>query len=200
MVARLTPQLKGKAAAIRDWQTVDDHYAVGEFTAQLLGWSVARRFVVVRERVREDKAAVGRKLLDVPGFTVRLWVTNRTDAPWVLWRDYNGRATIKQRIEELKNDLAADDFCTQNFWATEAAFLAVLFTFNLLSLYQQNASPSLVIVTPPPCGRWCSCVAQSWAAPDGKPCSTSRLPGADWTSTSPCSKPSSNGRNQLRRS
>ena len=59
-----------------------------------------------------------------------------------LWRDYNGRATVEQRIKELKNDFGADDFCTQNFWATEAAFLAVLFTFNLLSLYQQLGAPA----------------------------------------------------------
>lgn len=37
----------------------------------------------------------------------------------------------KQRIEELKHDLAADGFCLQPFFATESAFLAVLFTFNL---------------------------------------------------------------------
>lgn len=141
VVARLTTQLKRKAAAIRDWQLVDENYAVGEFKAQLQGWSKERRFIVVRERVREDKAAVGRKLIDVPGYTFRIWVTNRTEDPMVLWRDYNGRATIEQRIEELKNDLAADDFCTQNFWATEAAFLAVLLTFNLLSLYQRRATP-----------------------------------------------------------
>jgi hypothetical protein len=141
VVARLTTQLKRKAAALQHWQPVDEHYAVGQFTARLLGWSMERRFVVVRERVREDKAAVGRKLLDVPGYTFRLWATNRADDPVLLWRDYNGRATVEQRIEELKNDLAADDFCTQNFWATEAAFLAVLFTFNLLSLYQQQTTP-----------------------------------------------------------
>jgi len=141
VVARLTTQLKRQAAALRDWQAVDEDYAVGQFTAQLLGWSKARRFVVVRERVRENKEAVGRKLIDVPGYTFRIWATNRAEAPLALWRDYNGRATVEQRIEELKNDLAADDFCTQSFWATEAAFLAVLFTFNLLSLYQQQITP-----------------------------------------------------------
>lgn len=141
VVARLTRPLKGRAASIQNWSVVDEHYAVGEFTAKLMGWSRERRFVVVRERVREDKAAVGRKLIDVPGYTFRVWVTNRTDGPLELWRDYNQRACVEQRIEELKNDLGAEDFCTQNFWATEAAFLAVLFTFNLLSLYQQQASP-----------------------------------------------------------
>ncbi len=142
VVARLTTQLKRKAAGIRDWLAVDDDYAAGEFTGQLLGWKAPRRFVVVRERVREAKAAVGRTLMDVPGYTFRIWVTNRAEGALELWRDYNGRAKVEQRIEELKNDLGADDFCTQNFWATEAAFLAVLFTFNLLSLYQRNATPN----------------------------------------------------------
>ena len=142
VVARLTTTLKRRAAALRDWQTVDEDYAVSEFRAQLMGWSRERRFVVVRQRVREDKEAVGRRLLEVPGYTFRLWVTNRTDGPLELWRDYNGRATVEQRIEELKNDLAADGFCTQDFWATEAAFLAVLFAFNLLSLYQRAATPA----------------------------------------------------------
>jgi hypothetical protein len=141
VVARLTPRLKRQAAVLAQWQGVDEHYAVGEFRAQLLGWSAERRFVVVRERVREDKEAVGRKLIDVPGYTFRIWVTNRAESPLELWRDYNGRATVEQRIEELKNDLGADDFCTQNFWATEAAFLAVLFTLNLLSLYQHLSTP-----------------------------------------------------------
>jgi len=141
VVARLTTQLKRRAAGLTQWTEVDEHYAVGEFTAKLMGWSRERRFVVVRERVREDKAAVGRKLIDVPGYTFRVWVSNRTDGALELWRDYNQRACVEQRIEELKNDLGAEDFCTQNFWATEAAFLAVLCTFNLLSLYQQQASP-----------------------------------------------------------
>jgi hypothetical protein len=141
VVARLTTRLKRRAAVIHQWQPVDEHYAVGGFRAQLLGWSAERRFVVVRERVREDREAVGRKLIDVPGYTFRIWVTNRNEPVLALWRDDNGRATVEQRIEELKNDLSADDFCTQNFWATEAAFLAVLFTFNLLSLYQQTSAP-----------------------------------------------------------
>ena len=141
---------------------MDDHHAAGEFTVKLFGWSKARRFVVVRERVRETKAAVGRRLLDVPGYTFRLWVTNRSESPLALWRDYNGRACIEQRIEELKHDLAADGFCLQPFFATESAFLAVLFTFNLLSLYQHQVTtdqpyrqPGTLRVTVFLCGaRW----------------------------------------------
>ena len=80
-------------------------------------------------------------MIDVPGYTFRVWVTNRSEGAVELWRDYNGRACVEQRIEELKHDLAADGFCRQPFFATEAAFLAVWFTFNLLSLYQHLTTP-----------------------------------------------------------
>jgi hypothetical protein len=53
------------------------------------------------------------------------------------WRDYNQRALVEQRIEELKSDLAADDFCLQEFFATEAAFLSILMLFNLLAEFQR---------------------------------------------------------------
>jgi hypothetical protein len=141
VVARMTTTLKRQCAGIKDWTRIDAHHDAGEFMVQLFGWSKARRFVVVRERIRETKAAVGRRLLDVPGYTFRVWVTNRSQSPLELWRDYNGRACIEQRIEELKHDLAADGFCLQPFFATESAFLAVLCTFNLLSLYQHQTTP-----------------------------------------------------------
>jgi hypothetical protein len=141
IVARMTSTLKRQCAGVQAWTALDELHDAGEFTVQLFGWSQARRFVVVRERVREEKAAVGHKLLDVPGYTFRVWVTNRSEGAVALWRDYNGRACVEQRIEELKHDLAADGFCLHPFFATEAAFLAVLFTFNLLSLYQHQTTP-----------------------------------------------------------
>ena len=130
VVARLTSTLKRKCAGIKEWIPIDEHHAAGEFTLKLLGWAKERRFVVVRERIRESKEALGRKLLDVPGYTFRIWVTNRNEGALELWRDYNGRARVEQRIEELKHDLAADGFCLHPFFATESAFLAILLTFN----------------------------------------------------------------------
>jgi hypothetical protein len=143
VVARLTWTLKRHCAGIKDWKEIAAHHAAGEFTVKLFGWTKERRFVVVRERIRETKAAVGRRLIDVPGYTFRVWVTNRKESAVELWRDYNGRAGIEQRIEELKHDLAADGFCLQPFFATESAFLAVLCTFNLLSLYQHQTTPEM---------------------------------------------------------
>jgi len=141
IVARLTTRLQRRCAAIKDWTDIDENYAAGAFHFRLLGWSQERRFIVIRERVLEEKEAVGHKLLEVPGYTFRVWVTDRSGSAIELWREYNGRATVEQRIQELKSDLAAGGFCLHEFFATEAAFLATLFTFNLLSLYQQMTTP-----------------------------------------------------------
>lgn len=142
IVAKLTPHLKRQCAGIKDWTIIDADLAIAQLHLQLLGWSRARRFVVVRQRIREDQATFGRRLLEVPGYTFRMWVTNRSDSALELWHDYNGRACVEQRIEELKHDLSVHSFCLRPFFATESAFLSVLFTFNLLSLYQHQTTPT----------------------------------------------------------
>jgi len=67
VVARLTKWLKREAARVQTWRALDETYAVGEFRLKLLGWDRERRFVVVREQLRETKRSLGRKLLEVPG-------------------------------------------------------------------------------------------------------------------------------------
>jgi len=139
VVARMTKWVKRAAQRVEQWAVLDDNYATGEFRLQLHGWSVERRFVVIRERVREDRDSVGRKLIDVPGYTFRVFVTSCTDAPEEIWRDYNRRADMENRIAELKHDLGADGFCLKEFFATEAAFRSVLLLFNLLAEFQRAA-------------------------------------------------------------
>ncbi|HSW49755.1 MAG TPA: transposase [Bryobacteraceae bacterium] len=131
VVARLTLWVKRAAQRVEQWTLLDDNFAVGEFRLKLYGWSVERRFVVVRERVREDRDSLGRKLIDVPGYTFRVFVTSSADAPQEIWRDYNRRADMENRVAELKHDLGADGFCLKEFFATEAAFRSVLLLFNL---------------------------------------------------------------------
>src|SRR5208283_2750900 len=139
VVAKLTPWVKRAAQRVEQWTVLDEDYAAGEFRLKLLGWSVERRFVVIRERVREGRDSVGRKLIDVPGYTFRVFVTTGGDPPQEIWRDYNRRADMENRIAELKHDLGADGFCLKPFFATEAAFRAVLLLFNLLAEFQRAA-------------------------------------------------------------
>jgi hypothetical protein len=139
VVARLTLWVKRAAQRVEHWTSLDENFATGEFRLQLHGWTTERRFVVLRERVREDRDSLGRKLIDVPGYTFRIFVTSCPEAPEEIWRDYNRRADMENRIAELKHDLGADGFCLKEFFATEAAFRAVLLLFNLLAEFQRAA-------------------------------------------------------------
>jgi len=56
-------------------RALDEHYAVGEFSLQLFGWDRPRRFVVIRNSCAPS-ALRWEKLLDVPGYTFRVFVTN----------------------------------------------------------------------------------------------------------------------------
>ena len=123
VVARLTLWVKRAAQRVEQWTLLDDHFAVGEFRLKLHGWSVERRFVVLREQVREGRDSVGRKLIDVPGYTFRVFVTSSADAPQEIWRDYNRRADMENRIAELKHDLGADGFCLKEFFRELSASL-----------------------------------------------------------------------------
>jgi hypothetical protein len=66
IVARMTRTLKVAAASIKDWTPLDANCSTASLTLQLHGWSRTRRFVVIRELEREDKSAVGRRLIEVP--------------------------------------------------------------------------------------------------------------------------------------
>ena len=81
VVAKLTPWVKRAAQRVEQWTLLDDDYAVGEFRLQLHGWSVERRLVVIREQVREGRDSVGRKRMDVPGYTFRIFATSCGDPP-----------------------------------------------------------------------------------------------------------------------
>jgi len=139
VVARLTKWIKREAQHVTAWQQLDEAYAAGEFRVKLWGWQTERRFVAIREVVREGRESVGRKLIDVPGYVFRIFVTNCSAPPEEIWRDYNRRSDMENRIAELKHDLGADGFCLQQFFATEAAFRAILLLFNLLVEFQRAA-------------------------------------------------------------
>ena len=131
-----TYSIKKELGRLSVWRELDSTYAVGEFRKKLHGWAGERRFGVVRERLRE-RPSPGRKLFDIPDYTFRVFVTSRSDVPEEIWREYNQRGDVENRIAELKYDLAADDFCMHEFFPTEAEFRAILLLFNLLSDFQR---------------------------------------------------------------
>jgi hypothetical protein len=81
------------------------------------------RLIVLRQRIAERPNADGKKLLEVPGDMFQALRTNlpASVSPLEVWRRYNGRADIENRIKELGTQFSLKGLCCRSFWATEAA-------------------------------------------------------------------------------
>jgi hypothetical protein len=135
VVARVLATVRRQLVALKDWLEIDGRIAVAEFMYQAQGWSKPRRVVVVRQRMQDQRE--GRILLEVPGYTYSVYVTNLTLPAIVVRALYRGRADSENRIKELLQDFAISGFVSQKFWATEAAFRMACCAYNLMSLFRQ---------------------------------------------------------------
>ena len=146
IVARLTPLVR-KLVIHRipdvDWQPVTRGIAVADVMATLPAWrGQARRFVCLRQTLTERPAASGRRLIECPGYTYRVFITTVPFAAELVTRMYAGRADCENRIKELKEDLSLDTFCLQSFDATDAAFRTGCVLDNLLMGFRETVLPS----------------------------------------------------------
>jgi hypothetical protein len=146
IVARLTSTVR-KLVVQRipeaDWRPVARGLAVADLTATLPVWQgQARRFVCLRQTLTDRPTASGRRLIECPGYTYRVFVTSVPYAAEVVTRMYAGRADSENRIKELKEDLSLDTFCLQSFDATDAAFRTGCVLYNLLMGFRETVLPS----------------------------------------------------------
>lgn len=146
IVARLTPFVR-KLVIHRipeaDWRSVARGIAVADMTAALPAWhGQVRRFVCLRQTLTERPDASGRRLIECPGYTYRVFVTTVPFAAEFVTRMYAGRADSENRIKELKEDLSLDTFCLQSFDATDAAFRTGCVLYNLLMGFRETVLPS----------------------------------------------------------
>jgi hypothetical protein len=91
------------------------------------------RLVVLRQGVAERPHAGGKQLLEVPGYRFQALRTNLPSGISALevWRRYNGRADIENRIKELGTQFGLKGLCCRSFWATEAACHLAICAYNL---------------------------------------------------------------------
>lgn len=102
------------------------------------------RLVVLRQRIGERPEAGGKRLLEVPGYKFQALRTNLPAGVSALevWRRYNGRADIENRIKELGAQFGLKGLCCRSFWATEAACHLAVCAYNLcVALQRRLAQP-----------------------------------------------------------
>jgi hypothetical protein len=99
-----------------------------------------QRLVVIRQRVKERPQAGGKTLLDLDGYRFQALVTNlpASVAALAVWRRYNGRADLENRIKELGEQFGIKRLCVQGFWGTEALHHLAIAAYNLCVLLQRR--------------------------------------------------------------
>lgn len=99
-----------------------------------------RRLIVVRQKIAERPQAGGKLLFELEGYRFQALATNlpaSVDALGV-WRRYNGRADLENRIKELGEQYGIKGLCVNNFWGTEAMHHLAIAAYNLCVLLQRR--------------------------------------------------------------
>lgn len=139
MAARMYPNVKNAVWGLDNWINLTKGIDLNEMVFSHLE-AKPRRYIVVRKKI-EDRPKAGGKLLfdELPGYRFSCYVTN-LDLPLdQIWNIYNTRADCENRIKELKEDFGLENFCLQDFWATEASFRFIMVAYNLMSLFRHFA-------------------------------------------------------------
>jgi Transposase DDE domain group 1 len=99
-----------------------------------------RRLIVVRQRVAERPQAGGKTLFELAGYRFQALVTNlpRSVDALTVWRHYNGRADLENRIRELGEQFGIKRLCVDKFWGTEAMHHLAIAAYNLCVLLQRR--------------------------------------------------------------
>lgn len=108
---------------------------------QEVWWNrVGQRLIVVRQRIAQRPQAGGKQLLEVPGYRFQAFITNLpvTVGPLEVWRRYNGRADLENRIKELGDQFGIKRLCVASFWGTEALHHLAVLAYNRCVLLQRK--------------------------------------------------------------
>lgn len=137
---RMYPPLK---LAIHDqvrWYEGEEGVQMGELWYKANDWTEPRRIVVVRQHIRARPKATGKLLFPdeevYRNYRYSAFVTNLKASAELVWGLYRKRADCENRIKELEYDFGADNFCMQDFYATEAALRMVMMAYNLMALFK----------------------------------------------------------------
>jgi len=125
------------------WLQIDNGIEISEFLYTAPEWRNPRRIVVVRQKIAERPAAVGKQLslfeeeLELNGYRYTSYVTTLKLSSADVWRIYRQRTNCENRIKELKYDYGLDKMNQASFEGTEATLLLMTIAYNLMSLFKK---------------------------------------------------------------
>jgi hypothetical protein len=136
--ARLTQKLQSLCRHQPEyWKATElEGLEVQEIEGQELG----QRLIIVRQRIEQRPQAGGKLLFDLEGYRFQALVTNlpSTIDALTVWRRYQGRADLENRIKELGQQFGIPRLCVHKFWGTEAMHQLAIAAYNLCVLLQRR--------------------------------------------------------------
>jgi len=137
-VARLTQKVQSLCRHDdQQWQATEvEGLQVQELECEQPG----RRLIVVRQLIQQRPEAGGKTLLDLPGYRFQALITNlpSTVDGLNVWRRYQGRADLENRVRELGAQFGIPRLCVHKFWGTEAMHQLAIAAYNLCVLLQRR--------------------------------------------------------------
>ena len=139
MAVRMYPNVKSAVWGLDNWMDLARGIELNERVFSHENGKPGR-YIIVKKQGNISPDAAGKELFeDLPGYRYSCQVTN-LDLPLdQIWNIYNTRADCENRIKELKDDFGLDNFCLQDFWATQASFRFIMVAYNLMSLFRHFA-------------------------------------------------------------
>jgi hypothetical protein len=136
--ARLTQKLQSLCRHQPEyWKTTElDGLEVQEIEGQEPG----QRLIIVRQRIEQRPQAGGKLLFELAGYRFQALATNLPSSVDALtvWRRYQGRADLENRIKELGQQFGIPRLCVHKFWGTEAMHQLAIAAYNLCVLLQRQ--------------------------------------------------------------
>jgi len=149
MKAKIYPSLKRKVHAIpeEDWEYIGGNFWVSEKVCRLDSWDEKRRFIFIRKEETKDKENQAQQYLaeDMKThFEYQAIVTNipgKMLSAEACMQKYNQRATVENRIEEIKNGFAVDQNSQLQFFKNYADILIKALAYNIFNWFKQALLP-----------------------------------------------------------
>lgn len=139
LVAVRTKLLQAKILNQR-YIPVNQSQSVAEFQYQPMNWDKSYRFIVMREKLTEEKKQQ-LQLFTMEKYSYRLLVTNLNLTPPAVFHFYDGRAGLEMIVRILKEDYPFAKALTNNFAANSLYAELSLLAYNIITWFQRLCLP-----------------------------------------------------------
>ena len=123
------------------WSDINNTYSVTEITTPLPTWEKARRFIIVRKKIK-SKETKQLKLFNEAHYNYQAIVTNIDYmTPKEIFSDYNVRCNMENKIDEFKEGYSFDKNSQQDKKCNELFLMIKMIAYNIQNWFKTAILP-----------------------------------------------------------